>query len=247
MRQGYLHIFGGLALALCLTAPVEAAIIVNPGVSTIYTDPNKADFLTAAPGLTLENFDSSNATSFFQTCAGSFNAATNNACFAAGDIVAGISVSATDLGGGGSMLNAPAGSQLGNSVDIVGPNSTADDLQIAFSTNPDAIGIDLTTLNTSSGILTVTIADLNGTFETTTISVGPGGSSSFFGIIASSTISTISFAGSGIAEALSGVQFGTVQTGSSSSGGTPIPEPSTLLLTGIGFAAAFRLRRRPAK
>lgn len=246
MSYGFLRIFGGLAVALCLAAPVRAAIIVDPAGFTTYTGSNKADFLIAAPGLTLEDFNSTAATSFFATCPGSFNASTNNACFGSGDIVAGISVSATDLGGLGNMLNAPAGSQLGNTVDLVGPNSGADDLVIAFSGNPTAIGIDLTSFNTSSGILTVTIADLTPTIPIT-VSVGPANSSSFFGIIANTAITSISFAGNGIAEAVSSVQFGVPQTGSSSSGGTPIPEPGTLLLSGIGFAAAFRLRRRTAR
>ncbi len=228
-------------VVVCVVASshANAAIVSVPGSYTIYTDPDKAAFLTAAPGLTLEDFDSSVATSFPQTCTGPFNAATNDACFVTGDIVAGVSANAIDQGGGGLMLVLPPETLNGNDIDAVGPNSTADDLSLAFSGNPNAIGLDVLSLG-NSGTLSITVIGLGGTIATVNVSVATG-APSFFGIIAFQHIIGLTFAGSGIAEGIGNLRFGTVLLG------IAVPEPSGSMgmgLLALGVGCAFRHRRR---
>lgn len=222
--------------ALAGASGADAAILSVPGSYTTYTDPNEADFLAAAPGLTLENFDSAIATSTVQSCNGPFNAATNDACFMTGDIVPGIEAYLIDQGGGGLMLNAPVGSLNANAIDVVGPNSTADDLGLAFSGSPNAIGVDVLSLG-NSGTVSITVTGLGGTIAVTNVSVGAG-APSFFGIIAYEPIVGLDFSGSGIAEGVGNVRFGTVFLG------LEIPEPEGFWLFSLGALCVFGLRRR---
>ena len=233
-------------LTLVLAAPVEAGIILLPGVGTVYTDTNKTDFMIAAPGLTLVDFATTSQNTL-QSCNGPFDSVTNNACFLPGDIAPGISADAVNLGGGGLMLRAPTGTLQGNSIDVVGPNSPADDLSILLTGGPNSFGGDFLSLTErGSGLLSISVADLNGVFATTDISIGTG-PTTFYGIISNRAITSLKFTIAGIAEGIGNAQFGTVQMGGSSGGGTNIPEPGTLLLTGLGFAAALRLGRRRTK
>lgn len=228
-------------LVACFAAQTHsyAAIIAVPGSYTTYTGPDKAAFLLAAPGLPLEDFDSTVATSFDQPCNGPLNAATSDACFDLGNIIPGIEVDLIDQGGAGLMLNAPAGSLNGNTIDVVGPNSTVDDLSAAFSGSPNAIGLDVLSLG-DSGLLSITVTGLSGTIATANVSVATG-APSFFGIIAYEPIAMLTFAGSGIAEGIGNVRFGTVFLG------TLVPEPTGMMSLGLlalGSLCAFRLRRR---
>lgn len=237
-RSGWRAAWFFAATAACFGAAssASASILIVPGSYTTYSDPNEADFLAAAPGLALENFDSSIATSTVQSCAGPLNAATNDACFVTGDIIPGIEAYLIDQGGGGLMLNAPFGSLNANAIDVVGPNSTVDDLGLAFSGSPNAIGLDVLSLG-NSGTVSITVTGLSGTIAVTNVSVAAG-APSFFGIIAYEPIVGLDFSGSGIAEGVGNVRFGTVFLG------FEIPEPAGLWLFTLGASCVFGLRRR---
>jgi hypothetical protein len=149
------------------------ALPVTQGSLTFYTD--RTVFNTAHPGLPVENFSATLvAPNSVVTCAGPFNNATSNACFAPGGIRPGISVVNTN-GGDLVVLTPPF---FGVPCVSVGPNLFGESGELQFTPPVEAVGLDF---ESNTGVpFTVTVFGPGGTLGSTTHSGGIPGA--FWGV-----------------------------------------------------------------
>ena len=120
------------------TAPARPSLPVVQGTLTIYTD--RTVFNTAHPGIPLETFSGTSLPpNSVVGCAGPFNNATNNACFAPGAIRPGISVAITPPGGDLVVLTPPF---FGVPCVSVGPSAFADAGELQFNPPVEAVGFE---------------------------------------------------------------------------------------------------------
>ena len=117
---------------------VGSAISIGGGV-TYYT--SEAEFLAAGLNLTTDNLNSS-LTAPASVCVNPtpLSSATNDSCFASGDLQPGYVFNA--LGGLGQYALETAGA-FGLPANAIGPNSLADDSEFVFSPEVDAFGATL--------------------------------------------------------------------------------------------------------
>ena len=187
-------------------APAVAAtpaLPVTQGSLTFYTD--RTVFNTAHPGLPLETFAATLvAPNSVVTCAGPFNIATNNACFAPGGIRPGISV-LNPAGGDLVVLTPPF---FGVPCVSVGPNVFSDAAELQFSPPVVAVGLDFES-NNGAVPYTLTVFGPGGSLGSTTHSGGIPGA--FWGVDTSDPggISRVTFTAPGDnGELLCNVAFG---------------------------------------
>lgn len=200
---------------------------------TYFTD--RATFDAAAPGLPLEDFEAGNVSAGgVATCSDPYDSSTSDACWAAGDILDGISLGSSS---GGGMVLLGAGF-FGSHTIVTGANTFVDYTYIDFSPAVNAIGMDLLPAGTS----TINLYDAAGALLATTAGTG-GNDGLFWGVVSDEAISRIEIAGDADSgEILDNLAFGaggsTLLLGdvtfddlcaSGNGGGNGIVEPNELL------------------
>jgi len=163
MRTSTLHLAHALLLSLAFTAvplaaqatqysdispdapppPPEGVPAWNPvpeGTLNFFTD--RASFQSAFPGLPLEDFTENNLPpNSVGTCTDTpVDATTNDVCFSPGDIIAGIALDDITTPNNMVLLTPPF---FGTTCEAVGPNTFADDGEIAFDPAIRAVGFDM--------------------------------------------------------------------------------------------------------
>lgn len=155
--------------------PPATGYIQQIGPTTFYTD--RPTFQAANPGLTPEDYTGTLVPpNDVASCLGPFNSATNNACFAAGAIVPGISMEPS----GDDSVVLTVGF-LGMPCVGVGPNTFADDMSWVFSPAVDAFGVDLYEPLTVGATWTFEALGPGGSLGSTTFP-GAGLTPTFFGV-----------------------------------------------------------------
>jgi len=213
-------VLGALVTILAVGSEVQAAAIFTT---------NSAAFLAANPGLTLEDFEAASlASGTAGVFAGPLNSATNNSVFQPGDIVAGFSLTTTS---GDIYADRDF---AGNSGATVSSNFFNADLNIGFTPLVTAIGIDLKQWNGSNGTWTVEA------FDVANVSLGSFVTgNTFLGITSDVAIGRLFINKPDQGAVIDNLRFGAA--------GTPVPEPSTLTLLGLGIAAGARKLRNRGK
>ena len=169
-------------------APLNAEGRPRPlGGPVFYAD--RAVFDADAPGLPIEDFENTLVPpNSVLSCDGPFNSATNDACFAPGAILPGISLDNTVAGQ--QMVVLTAGF-LGATSVTVGPNTFTDELDITF---PDggisAVGLDLQM--DVAGNVDITVFGIGGVeIGSQTVAVSTIGDPVFWGVVAGEPIESI--------------------------------------------------------
>jgi len=150
------------------------------GVGGVVTYTDRTAFTTNFPGLTFESFGDATCTGItgFQA---PLTAATNNACFAPGQIPAGISFAddpLNDAGGGtvNGLAFVPTGS-IGAINDAVIANTFTETFEISLNPRVNAVGLDLASFSAASTLRIRVFGPTSDVLlhETTYPSVGPAG------------------------------------------------------------------------
>jgi len=162
----------------------------NKGATSTYTDRAtwQADYTAGCGGATLTLEDFAGLPGGVTTC-GAIISDAGDGCFAAGEIVAGISIEPTIVNGGdGNAVGISAGT-IGNTIDVVGANSFGESTVVNFSVDVFAVGVDI--WNNSDPSTEVRLYDAGGVlFETFTLA-NTVGAEDFFGFIALEPVSRI--------------------------------------------------------
>lgn len=220
---------------LGLTGAAFASLVALPAQATFFAD--RASFDAAAGVLPTEDFENTLVGSGGITaCSNSFNAATNDGCFAPGGILPGITLSSVQNTGGMVVIN----TNIGLTSAAVGPNTFADNLSIAFGPGVNAVGLDLFSPDGASSF-SVSVLGLGGLIAMTTVSPLGGGSSAFFGTIENQPILELLF------QSLSELDGEIVDDIAFGSKASTVPEPASLALLVFGLTGIAGLRRRKTK
>ncbi len=209
-----------------------------PASAALLTFDTRAAFNAAAPGLPVEDFEEGNiGAGGIAGFDDPLDSSTNNTFFAPGDILTGLTLEASTEEGG-DLFILGAGFDLDPSI-VVGANFFEASLDLLFS-GASAIGLDIGSALDDS---TVTVSVFGpGDLLLNTFNVAATGTGTFFGVINDSgTISRINllaFSTTDQAEWVDNVAFGAAPASPS-----PVPEPATLSLLGIGLAGAAVRRR----
>lgn len=211
------------------------------GTAAVFTD--RPSFDAAAGTLPLEDFNGgATAAGAVNTCNEPVSSASNDVCFAPGDLIPGFQVTSSDAGGvvvlGDGFIGQPSA--------VVGANSFAAFTTVAFAaTDVNAVAFD--TFAGSGGTLDVEVRvfDGGGTLaDTITLNATADNVSEFFGIVAPGPISRVEIENTGGG----GELFDNLAFGVGAPESQAVPAMSTIGLT-IGavlllILAAFSLRKR---
>jgi hypothetical protein len=205
---------------------------------------NEAAFDAATGALSTQTFTSANVTGNAVAIANPLNSATNNAVFATGSILAGLSISSSAEHAGQDLGVAGVGA-FGNVNKAVFNNFGGDTLELTFASGVSAVGFSYFNPVSSNVDVSVTApggASLGSQVATT----NPTGGPSFFGIVATggSVIGQVGLLGdSGISTDFDFAGVDRIVFAGTTS--VPAPEPTGLVLLGTGAAAiALRSLRR---
>ena len=217
------------------TPLVAAALLVmthSPCNAALITFNDRTAFNVAAPGLTLETFETALVSpGAVTTCNGPLSRAVASACFPSGSLAPGVTFSASP---GTSMAVLGAGFGLvGNTSKVLGPNAFADTLNLTFP-SANAVGLDVFAGPAAGNVLLSVFSPagvlLLGSF---TVAAPVGGT--FFGVlsdagpIGSLNVSSVA---ARPGELVDNVAFGNA--------GARVPEPGSVVLLTIGVLAAVR-------
>ncbi len=225
--------FAGVALASCLSL-----MSLESAAAPIFFEDREL-FENAAGSLSgFEDFESAFTGPGSMSEPGPWNSNSDDSVFDPGDIADGVSF-ASSLGN----LAVVEGDFLPNATDnTIGPNSFSSDLNISFLPTVNAVGFDVFQIFGAAEGIVVSLFDLNdlliGATEVPADIFGV-----FFGVIDdASQIGRITLtannADSG-AEVIDNIAFG-------QSSATPVPEPASLALFGLGLAG-FAMTRRTSR
>ena len=171
------------------TAVSKGTIVINPtrgGVATYNNRVNwRSDYNANCNGALLTEEDFIGSPAGVTTCGPIINSA-GDACFAAGEIVDGMDVQASDVN---SNVVAVTPDIIGNTITVVGANVFVDFTILNFSVDVYAVGMNI--WNNSDPVTEYRIFDANGELLTFFILNNTVGAENFFGFIADEPISRI--------------------------------------------------------
>ncbi|GAB4183754.1 MAG: hypothetical protein Tsb002_06160 [Wenzhouxiangellaceae bacterium] len=188
----------------------------NLGGVTPFTD--QAAFL-AATNVVTETFNNgATAAGAVNTCTEPVSSASNDVCFAPGDLAAGFSM--TSDNGGGIVVLGSTFLGANQTTPVAGANTFTDITEIAFSPAITAIGVDTLIGAPGPGDVTLTAFDGGGaTLGNITITTTAVDTAVFAGLTSGTPIASITLEGiGGGGELIDNLYFGTT--------GTALPEPA---------------------
>lgn len=212
-----------------LLAAVMVGGFVSEASAALIVYADRAAFNAAHPGLAVEGFEAVPDLGIVGF-AGPLDSATNNGIFSPGDILPGLLIDRENQGGGTEgLVGVGSSAGFGNPSNIVLANFFVDGLDLFFS-NSNAVAFDAWSL-LGGGTVGVSVFGAGNTLLGS-YSVSSGGG--FFGVFNNSgAITRINLFDSSMgAEGADDIAFGVAS----------VPEPATLLLFGVGLAAAGRQR-----
>jgi len=188
---------------------VEAPQSALGGLTTF---PDQASFDAATGGFTPETFDNgATMAGALNTCAEPVSSASNDVCFAPGDLIDGFSLT-TSSGGGIVILG---DGFIGQPTAVAGPLTFADTLNVEFSPEVSAVAFDGFSGAGGPADVTVTVLDGDGgTIGTITIPTSADNVSEFFGFSSELSIGGLTVEGiGGTGELIDNLQFGNPAVG----------------------------------
>jgi len=227
-------------------APVDVSAPDAPlGGLTAFAD--QASFDAATGGFPVETFDNgATAAGALNTCTEPVNSASNDACFAPGDLIDGFSL--TSSSGGGIVVLGDG--FIGQSTAVVGPLTFADTFSVDFAPEVTAVAF-----NAFSGSPVVTGADVTvtafdgggATIGSVTITTTADNVSEFFGFTSAVPIASITVEGiGGTGELIDNLQFGDPNTLPPAPAVPTLSQFGLLLLAGLMLAVGVFAYRRYA-
>lgn len=209
----------------------EAAL----GGLTTFADLGSFDAATG--GFTAETFDNgATAAGGLGACTEPVNSASNDVCFAPGDLIDGFSI--TSSSGGGMVVLGDG--FIGQPSAVVGAITFADSTRVAFSPVVTAVAFDGFSGAPGPADVTVTVFDGGGgTIGTVTITTTADNVSEFFGFTSPVPIASINIEGiGGTGELIDNLQFGDSAVGPDL---PPTPQVPTLSQFGLLLLAGLML------
>jgi hypothetical protein len=168
-------------------------IAFGQGVVNTYGD--RSQFDAQFPGLPLEDFENGQwGDGGFKSCPAPWDASTNNACFAPGGLLPGVSFQddpLNELGGGTTNgLTGLGNGTLGNLTKGIVASSFVDAFEIRFDPPVNVAGMDLLHFYSNNISVAITVYDTVGNLLVTT-SANAGNTGSFWGIYSQVPITRI--------------------------------------------------------
>jgi len=215
---------------------VQAPEVPLGGLTTFA---DQASFDAATGGFPVETFDNgATAAGAVNTCTEPVNSASNDICFAPGDLIDGFSL--TSSSGAGIVILGDG--FIGQATAVAGPQAFADTLSVDFTPEVTAVAIDAFSgaPDLSGADVTVTALDGGGaTIGSVTITTTADNVSEFFGFTSAVPIASITVEGiGGTGELIDNLQFGDPAVGPDL---PPAPQVPTLNQFGLLLLAGLML------
>ena len=223
----------------CLLALASLAFLSLPAHADLITFSTRPAFNAAAPGLSVETFESGTAPAPVLLCGGPLSSTMGGGCFPVGGLLPGVTYNAS--GSVQPNMVVLAAGLVGNPSRVIGPNIFADTLNLTFA-NANAVGFDVFSGPLAGNVAISVFSPDDVLLGTFSVFAPIGGT--FFGVI--STTSNVGRININSLAPVPGELVDNVAFGAAA----PIPEPTTMLLLGTGLAgisAAVRKRRKKAE
>ncbi|MCR9202832.1 MAG: PEP-CTERM sorting domain-containing protein [Planctomycetaceae bacterium] len=212
----------------------------------LMTYTSRSQFQSLAPGLTMQDFAVARVMNGADALVtGPLNQFTDNAIFKPNEIKPGLTISSSGSTAVGNQIYVAGVNTIGNSAKSIYTNGSNATMRLDFQA-VSAVGLGLIgfTNGNPPRAFNLTVLTNMGTRNFTTPSIPTAGPGFFYGFIASGgeVINSISFqSGGGANEGLANLEYGNLPATT-----TPVPEPTSFAIFGLGLAGfgAVRYRRR---
>jgi PEP-CTERM motif len=204
-----------------------------PAYADFITFSSRSTFNSSVPGLPVETFEAGLvAPGGITLCAGPLSSSAASACFPLGGLLPGVVYSAAP---NGSMVVIGGGfPPVGNASKVLGPNFFADTFNMTFTAPITAVGFDVFPGPIAGNIAIALFSPANTPLTSFTFAGSLG--ANFFGVISTTDLIgrvNIASLAPTPGELVDNVAFG-----------TPVPEPSSLVLLAGGLGVLFGLQYR---